>query len=99
VLLSQNTLRVPQSVLVEEISSATPVSPTTAATFYPNMLPAKTGYEPCQTDGPTWKKDKVGFRHYFDGRNSKDLFGKRGACQLTVNRLKLYTCIPFKMDV
>jgi hypothetical protein len=43
------------------------------------MLPSRTGYEPYQTDGPTWENDKVGFRHYFDGRNSKDLFGKRVA--------------------
>ena len=58
-------------------SSNTPVISKNKDTFYPNMLPSRTGYEPYQTDGPTWENDKVGFRHYFDGRNSKDLFGKR----------------------
>ena len=24
---------------------------------------------PYQTDGPAWENDKMGFRHYFDGRN------------------------------
>lgn len=40
-------------------------------------LPRSIGYQPYQTDGPSWENDKVGFRHYFDGRNSKDLFGKK----------------------
>ncbi|MFV0331342.1 MAG: DUF4861 domain-containing protein [Dysgonomonas sp.] len=34
------------------------------------------GY-PYQTDGPAWENDKMGFRHYFDGRNVRDIFGKR----------------------
>lgn len=34
------------------------------------------GY-PYQTDGPAWENDKMGFRHYFDGRNVRDVFGKR----------------------
>lgn len=34
------------------------------------------GY-PYQTDGPAWENDKAGFRHYFDGRNVRDVFGKR----------------------
>lgn len=32
---------------------------------------------PYQTDGPSWENDKAGFRHYFDGRHSRDYFGKR----------------------
>ncbi|MFN0293503.1 DUF4861 family protein, partial [Pedobacter helvus] len=58
-------------------SSTSPVVTLKKDTFYPYMLPSLLGYEPYQTDGPTWENDKVGFRHYFDGRNSKDLFGKR----------------------
>lgn len=53
-----------------------PVRPLTADTLLPSELPARLGYQPYQTDGPSWENDKVGFRHYFDGRNSKDLFGK-----------------------
>lgn len=34
------------------------------------------GY-PYQMDGVAWENDKMGFRHYFDGRNSRDVFGKR----------------------
>jgi hypothetical protein len=39
-------------------------------------LPRSVNY-PYQMDGPAWENDKVGFRHYFDGRNCRDLFGKR----------------------
>lgn len=39
-------------------------------------LPRAVNY-PYQMDGPTWENDKVGFRHYFDGRNCRDLFGKQ----------------------
>ncbi|MDD4921664.1 MAG: DUF4861 domain-containing protein [Bacteroidales bacterium] len=39
-------------------------------------LPRGEGY-PYQMDGPAWENDKVGFRHYFDGRNCRDVFGKR----------------------
>ena len=28
-------------------------------------------------DGIAWENDKMGFRHYFDGRNCRDVFGKR----------------------
>ncbi len=31
---------------------------------------------PYQTDGPAWENDKMGYRHYFDGRNVRDVFGK-----------------------
>lgn len=58
-------------------SKNTPVQPKISDTLYANQLPKKIGYQPYQTDGPSWENDKVGFRHYFDGRNSKDLFGKR----------------------
>lgn len=34
------------------------------------------GY-PYQMDGIGWENDKVGFRHYYDGRNCRDFFGKR----------------------
>lgn len=29
-----------------------------------------------QMDGPAWENDKVGFRHYIDGRNARDVYGK-----------------------
>lgn len=58
-------------------SKNTPVEPKTSDTFYANQLPKIIGYQPYQTDGPSWENDKVAFRHYFDGRNAKDLFGKR----------------------
>ena len=38
-------------------------------------LPRGEGY-PYQLDGPAWENDKVAFRHYFDGRNNRDVFGK-----------------------
>ncbi len=30
-----------------------------------------------QLEGPGWENDKVGFRHYFDSRNGKDIFSKK----------------------
>ena len=36
----------------------------------------RTAY-PFQMDGIAWENDKMGFRHYFDGRNCRDVFGKR----------------------
>lgn len=54
-----------------------PVKPITADTLLASEIHARLGYQPYQTDGPSWENDKVGFRHYFDGRNSKDLFGKK----------------------
>jgi len=30
-----------------------------------------------QTDGPAWENDKVAYRHYFDRRNARDIFGKK----------------------
>lgn len=40
-------------------------------------LPRGPHMYPYQMDGPAWENDKMGFRHYFDGRNSRDVFGKR----------------------
>lgn len=56
-----------------------PVTPRFSDTLYAHQLPLSLGYQPYQTDGPSWENDKVGFRHYFDGRNAKDLFGKKVA--------------------
>jgi len=58
-------------------SMDTIVQPALSDIFYPNQLPWIMGYQPYQTDGPSWENDKVGFRHYLDGRNSKDVFGKK----------------------
>lgn len=41
-----------------------------------NNLRGTFGY-PYQMDGVAWENDKMGFRHYFDGRNCRDLFGKK----------------------
>lgn len=30
-----------------------------------------------QMDGPAWENDKIGFRQYIDGRNARDLYGKK----------------------
>lgn len=54
-----------------------PVHPATEKVLMANQVHKKLGYQKYQTDGPTWENDKVGFRHYLDGRNSKDVFGKR----------------------
>lgn len=58
-------------------SKDTPVQPKTEETMLANELPKSIGYQQYQTDGPSWENDKVGFRHYLDGRNAKDLFGKK----------------------
>lgn len=55
------------------------VHPKTSDTLYADHIQGKLGYQPYQTDGPSWENDKVGFRHYFDGRNAKDLFGKKAS--------------------
>ncbi|KJD34743.1 hypothetical protein PK35_03060 [Tamlana nanhaiensis] len=54
-----------------------PVEPATDEVLIAKDLPKSLGYQRYQTDGPSWENDKVGFRHYLDGRNSKDLFGKK----------------------
>jgi hypothetical protein len=54
-----------------------PVQPATEETVLATDMPKKLGFQKYQTDGPTWENDKVGFRHYLDGRNAKDVFGKK----------------------
>lgn len=58
-------------------SATSPVQPATRETLFANELPKNIGFQRYQTDGPSWENDKVGFRHYLDGRNAKDLFGKK----------------------
>lgn len=53
-----------------------PVQPAASETLLANELPKSIGFQRYQTDGPSWENDKIGFRHYLDGRNAKDLFGK-----------------------
>jgi hypothetical protein len=60
-------------------SESTPVHPKTRDTLLANQVHRALGYQPYQTDGPSWENDRVGFRHYFDGRNANDLFGKKVA--------------------
>jgi hypothetical protein len=54
-----------------------PVQPATEETINANQVYKKLGFQKYQTDGPSWENDKVGFRHYLDGRNAKDVFGKK----------------------
>tara|TARA_R110000796_G_scaffold37722_4_gene95186 strand:+ start:65932 stop:67224 length:1293 start_codon:yes stop_codon:yes gene_type:complete len=58
-------------------SLTSPVKPATKEIMLANELPKSLGYQQYQTDGPSWENDKIGFRHYLDGRNAKDLFGKK----------------------
>ncbi|HEA22989.1 hypothetical protein LCGC14_0695670 [marine sediment metagenome] len=60
-------------------SEDTPVEPKNNEILLANELPKALGYQQYQTDGPSWENDLVGFRHYLDGRNSKDVFGKKTA--------------------
>ena len=57
-------------------SADTPVEPAVSETLHAKDLPKSIGFQRYQTDGPSWENDKIGFRHYLDGRNAKDLFGK-----------------------
>ncbi len=54
-----------------------PVEPATEETLTATDMPKRLGFQKYQTDGPTWENDKVAFRHYLDGRNAKDIFGKK----------------------
>ena len=54
-----------------------PVKPATDEIMPANEVHTALGYQRYQTDGPSWENDKVGFRHYLDGRNAKDVFGKK----------------------
>lgn len=58
-------------------SATSKVQPQTEEVMLANELPKSLGYQQYQTDGPSWENDKIGFRHYLDGRNAKDLFGKK----------------------
>lgn len=60
----------------KRMSAAAPVQPATEETLHMRELPKSLGFQRYQTDGPSWENDKVGFRHYLDGRNAKDVFGK-----------------------
>lgn len=54
-----------------------PLQPATEETVNASQVYKTLGFQKYQTDGPTWENEKVGFRHYLDGRNSKDVFGKK----------------------
>lgn len=54
-----------------------PVQPATEESVNAHQVYKKLGFQKYQTDGPSWENDKVGFRHYLDGRNAKDVFGKK----------------------
>jgi len=54
-----------------------PVKPAIEEILLANQVHKALGFQKYQTDGPTWENDKVGFRHYLDGRNATDVFGKR----------------------
>lgn len=58
-------------------SKAEPVSSLSEEVFFPAMLPKLTGFQAYQTDGPSIENEQIAFRHYLDGRNSKDVFGKK----------------------
>jgi hypothetical protein len=54
-----------------------PVQAATEEVLLANQVPKALGFQKYQTDGPSWENDKVGFRDYLDGRNAKDVFGKK----------------------
>lgn len=54
-----------------------PLQPATEETVNASQVYKTLGFQKYQTDGPSWENDKVGFRHYLDGRNAKDVFGKK----------------------
>lgn len=61
----------------KRLSADIPVKPALNEVLTAQEIPWMLGFQRYQTDGPTWENDKVGFRHYLDGRNAKDLFGKK----------------------
>lgn len=63
----------------KRMSATGKVHPATNEVVYAKDMPKRMGFQRYQTDGPTWENDKVGFRHYLDGRNAKDVFGKKAA--------------------
>jgi hypothetical protein len=54
-----------------------PLKPAFNEILTAKQIPWAQGFQKYQTDGPSWENDKVGFRHYLDGRNAKDLFAKK----------------------
>ena len=60
----------------KRLAADIPVKPALDEVLGAKDLPLVLGFQRYQTDGPTWENDQVGFRHYLDGRNSKDVFGK-----------------------
>lgn len=60
----------------KRLSADIPVAPADQEVLTARQIPWTLGFQRYQTDGPTWENDMVGFRHYLDGRNAKDLFGK-----------------------
>jgi len=61
----------------KRLSADIPVKPVNEEVLTARQIPWTLGFQRYQTDGPSWENDKVGFRHYLDGRNAKDLFGKK----------------------
>lgn len=61
----------------KRMSATATVQPADSEVLTAKELPKSLGFQRYQTDGPSWENDKVGFRHYLDGRNAKDLFGKK----------------------
>ncbi len=61
----------------KRMSADIPVKPALSEVLTARQIPWTLGFQRYQTDGPTWENDKVGFRHYLDGRNAKDVFGKK----------------------
>lgn len=63
----------------KRLSADIPVKPALNEVLTARQIPWALGFQRYQTDGPSWENDKVGFRHYLDGRNAKDLFAKKTA--------------------
>ena len=63
----------------KRLSADLPVKPALNEVLTARQIPWTLGFQRYQTDGPSWENDKVGFRHYLDGRNAKDLFAKKTA--------------------
>jgi len=61
----------------KRLSADIPVKPALDEVLMARQIPWALDFQKYQTDGPTWENDKVGFRHYLDGRNAKDVFGKK----------------------
>jgi hypothetical protein len=64
------------SVRYGKMTSPGKIEPLTSDVHGKYGLPRGEGY-PYQMDGVAWENDRMGFRHYYDGRNCRDVFGKR----------------------